>query len=59
MGFLFTIVGVIFKVVCDVLVGNVGVENSEFASGLFTGLAVILTIIGVLKTLIKAEGGKG
>ena len=59
MGFLFTIVGVIFKVVCDVLVGNVGGENSEFASGLFTGLAVILTIIGVLKTLIKAEGAKG
>lgn len=59
MGFLFTIIGVAFKVICDMLVGSVGGENAGFATGLFTGLAVILTVIGVLKTLIKGEGTAG
>lgn len=60
MGYWFTIIGVIFQGTCSSLfsMGVTG-ESADFAKDLFFGLAVILSVIGVLKTLIKGDGLKG
>lgn len=56
-----TFIGVAFRAVCTSLLGA-GVatsnDNASFTLALCTGLAVILTAIGVLISLAHAKGGK-
>lgn len=57
-GFIATLIGVICKACVDALTkGDTG-GNAEFVSAMFTGVAVILTLIGVLVTVIPAKPGK-
>lgn len=58
-GFIFTLIGVICKACVDFLTKGDGGGNAGFVSTLFTGVAIILTIIGVLVTLKQAEDQKG
>lgn len=60
MGFFLTLIAVLCKGVLDALVGpGDASDNSVFASVIFNGLAVILTVIGVLTTVPRAEGRDG
>lgn len=57
MGFWFTIIGALFKVICDLLLGmGVTGESAEFAQSFCTWLGIILTGIGIIKSLIVGEG---
>ena len=57
-GFIATLIGVICKACVDTLAGGDTGGNAQFVTILFTGIAVILTIIGVLTTVIPAQPGK-
>ena len=57
-GFFSTLIGVICKACVDTLAGGDTGGNAQFVTILFTGIAVILTIIGVLTTVIPAQPGK-
>lgn len=60
MGFWLTLIAVICKAVLDALVGPGDTsDNAVFAGVIFNGLAVILTVIGVLTTVPRAEGRNG
>lgn len=55
-GFIATLIGVICKACVDALTkGETAGGNAGFVSALFTGIAVILTVIGVLVTVIPAK----
>ncbi len=58
-GFICTLIGVICKACVDFLTKSFGGGNAEFTSTLFTGIAIVLTVIGVLVTLKRAEDQKG
>ncbi len=57
-GFICTLIGVICKACVDALAGGETGGNAGFTNSLFTGLAVVLTVIGVLLTVIPAKPAK-
>ena len=57
-GFIATLIGVICKACVDALAGGDTGGNAGFVTAMFTGIAVILTVIGVLVTVIPAQPGK-
>lgn len=54
-GFIATLIGVICKACVDALTKGDAGGNAGFVSALFTGIAIILTVIGVLVTVIPAK----
>lgn len=60
MGYWFTIIGALFKGICDwLLAAGVTGESAEFAQTIFTWFGFILSSIGVVKSLLLGEGLKG
>lgn len=60
MGYWFTIIGALFKLICDLLLGmGFTGESAEFAQTIFTWLGFILSGIGVIKALLVGEGLMG
>lgn len=58
-GFICTLIGVICKACVDALAGGAHAgDNAGFVSILFTAIAIILTLIGVLVTVVPAKPAK-